>query len=178
MSVPVPGLEELPFDEIWAVDFEYIANPGERPDPVCLVARELRHGRLVRPWQDELRAMRQPPYATDRSSLFVSFYAPAELGCHLALGWPLPERIIDLYAEFRAGFNGKPLPAGRGLLGALIQHGISSMDAIEKDEMRQLILSGGPWTAEQRRDILDYCQSDVDALADLLPAMLPQIIGH
>jgi hypothetical protein len=28
----------LPFQEVWAVDFEFIANPGERPAPVCMLA--------------------------------------------------------------------------------------------------------------------------------------------
>ena len=41
--------------------------------------------------------------------------------------------------------------------------------------MRDLILSAGPWSASQRQGILDYCESDVIALADLLTAMLPQI---
>ena len=51
--------------------------------------------------------------------LFVAYYAPAELSCFLALGWPLPARILDLYIEFRAETNGLALPIGRGLLGAL-----------------------------------------------------------
>jgi DNA polymerase I len=38
-----------------------------------------------------------------------------------------------------------------------------------------LILRGGPWTDVEREAILDYCESDVAALARLLPAMLPQI---
>ena len=41
--------------------------------------------------------------------------------------------------------------------------------------MRQLAMRGGPYTAAERLALLDYCQSDVDALARLLPAMLPQI---
>jgi hypothetical protein len=41
--------------------------------------------------------------------------------------------------------------------------------------MRSLILRGGPWSAEERTAILDYCASDVAALERLLPAMLPHI---
>ena len=41
--------------------------------------------------------------------------------------------------------------------------------------MRALILRGGPWSDAERAAILDYCESDVAALARLLPAMLPQI---
>jgi DNA polymerase-1 len=48
-------------------------------------------------------------------------------------------------------------------------------DALEKDSMRTLVMSGGPWSREEQVQILDYCQSDVDALARLLPAMLPKI---
>jgi hypothetical protein len=44
-----------------------------------------------------------------------------------------------------------------------------------KKAMIELILSGGPWTEEERVAILDYCRSDVDALEQLLPKMLPHI---
>ena len=50
-----------PYREIWLVDFEFIALPGERPSPVCLCALELRTGRLVRQWRDEFG--RTPPYS-------------------------------------------------------------------------------------------------------------------
>ena len=41
--------------------------------------------------------------------------------------------------------------------------------------MRDLVLRGGPWSDAERSAILDYCESDVAALARLLPAMLPNI---
>jgi DNA polymerase I len=161
------------FREIWAVDFEFIAGPGERPDPGCLCARELRSGREVRLWRDELGST--PPYTIDAGSLFVCYYASAELGCHLALGWPMPQRILDLFTEFRCGTNGLTVPAGNGLIGALTAFGLDTMGAVEKEEMRALVMRGSPWTAEERAAVLDYCMSDVDALARLLPAMLPRI---
>ena len=65
--------------------------------------------------------------------------------------------------------------AGRGLIGALTAYGLDSIGAVEKDEMRNLVMRGGPWSADERAAILDYCESDVDALARLLPAMLPKI---
>jgi DNA polymerase family A len=161
------------FREIWAVDFEFIAGAGERPVPVCLCARELRSGREIRLWRDELGPA--PPYPIDAGSLFVSFYASAELGCHLALGWPLPERILDLFTEFRCRTNGFTVPAGNGLIGALTAFGLDTMGAVEKDEMRALVMRGGPWSDDERTAVLEYCMSDVDALARLLPAMLPRI---
>ena len=165
-------MEARTFKEVWAVDFEFRSESGERPIPVCLVARELISGAApIRIWAEQFGA--QPPYPTDSSSLFVAYYAPAEMGCHLALGWPLPVNVLDLYAEFRALTNGKVLPHGEGLLGALAYFGLDGITSMEKDAMRKLIMLGGDYTADQREAILDYCQTDVDATAGLYAAMAP-----
>ena len=162
----------LPFREVWALDAEFISEPGAHPVPVCMVARELGSNRLVRLWQDKLD---RPPFDVGPDVLFVAYYAPAEWGCFLALGWPLPQRVIDLYAEFRNQTNGIPLPEGRGLLSALSQHGLASITKQQKNTERDLVMRGGPWTVPERARILDYCQSDVDCLGPLLERMLPAI---
>ncbi len=164
-------MENLSFREVWAVDFEFVAAPGEIPAPVCVVARELRTGRLIRMWRDEMLARSTAPYSTGPDAVIVAYYASAEIGCHLALGWPTPTNIIDLFTEFRCLTNGLPVPCGNGLLGALTYFGLDAMDATEKDGMRQLIMDGGPWTCDEQSAILDYCQSDVDALRRLMAAM-------
>jgi hypothetical protein len=41
--------------------------------------------------------------------------------------------------------------------------------------MRDLVLRGGPWEMQERQNILEYCETDVCALEQLLPAMLPFI---
>ena len=161
------------FREIVLADFEFAVTPGNRPVPVCLVADELCSGRRFRLWQDQFGPA--PPYATGRDVLFVAYYASAELGCHRALGWPMPERILDLFCEFSARTNGLDTPGGKGLLGALASFGLDSIGAVEKDEMRELVLKGGPWSETERTAILDYCESDVIALERLLPAMVPEI---
>src|SRR4029077_15487645 len=71
--------------------------------------------------------------------------------------------------------NGLSLPNGAGLLGALTYFGIDGIDMTEKQDLRALILSGGPWSADDRAAILEYCASDVLALERLLAAMLPRI---
>jgi len=162
-----------PYREIWAADFEFMVGAGERPVPVCLCAREVRSGREVRLWQDEFGQL--PPYPTGAHSLFVAYYASAELGCHLALGWSMPERILDPFAEFRCRTNGLETPAGVGIIGALTAFGLDAIGATEKQDMRDLVMRGGPWTDDERAAILDYCMSDADALARLLPAMAPGI---
>jgi hypothetical protein len=161
------------FTEIVLVDFEFTSTPGDRPGPVCLVARELRSGRTIRLWRDQFGPT--PPYATDKHTLFVAYYASAELGSHCVLGWPMPERVLDLFTEFRDRTNGLPTVAGAGLLGALSHFRLDNIGGTEKDEMRSLILAGGPWSEQERAAILDYCESDVVALERLLPAMLPGI---
>ena len=107
-------LDALPFREIWAVDFEFKATDGARPIPHCLVAWELRSGRKIRLWCDEFGPV--PPYSVGPYLLFVAYFASAEIGCHLALGWPQPARILDLFTEFRCRTNGRRPPAGAGLL--------------------------------------------------------------
>jgi DNA polymerase I len=164
-------MDGLPFREVWAADFEYGAANGGRPVPVCLVAKELRSGRLLRLWHDDFG--RLPPYPTDSGVLFVAYYATAEVSCHLALGWPVPERILDLFTEYRVRTNGAKVQ-GRSLLHALDFYGLPGITKAEKDAGRNLAMQGH-WTAQERRDLLDYCQTDVDALAALLPRMRPDI---
>ncbi len=165
-------IERVGFRHIWLVDFEFAAPSGERPEPVCLVARELGSGRTLRLWRDQLR---HAPYEIDRDSLLVAYYGSAEVGCHLALGWAPPANLLDLYVEFRNLTNGRDLPCGSGLLGALAWYGLDCMRVAEKDSMRELALRGGPWTSDERKALLDYCEADVDALANLLPRMVPDI---
>jgi DNA polymerase I len=148
--------DNIPFKEIWAADFEFDARSGENPKVACLVAWELRSGRKTRLWHNDFGVA--PPYFTGSDSLLVAYYASAEIGSHLELGWPVPERVLDLFTEFRNHTNGIYLPNGNGLIGALAYHGLSSIGAVEKTEMRDLVLRGGPWTD------------------GLLPAMLPKIL--
>lgn len=161
------------YRRVWCLDFEFQAPPGGRPVPLCLVAREIVSGDLVRTWLTDGRP--SPPYGAGPDELFVAYYSSAEWGCHLALGWPLSVRVLDLFAEFRNLTSGVPVPCGNGLLGALAFFGFDGIGATEKDGMRQLALRGGPFTDTERVALLDYCQSDVDALARLLPVMLPRI---
>jgi DNA polymerase I len=124
-------------------------------------------------WQDQLGSL--PPYDVSPDSLFIAYYASAELNCHRSLGWKQPERILDLYVEFKNLTNGLPVLNGKGLLGALAYYGLGAIDGTEKTEMRDLVLRGGPWTEEEKAAILEYCKSDTDSLARLLIKMLRHI---
>jgi hypothetical protein len=164
------------FEEAVLFDFEFnggTRNPrsdGNRPSVVCLVAWELRSGRRFRLWRDQLG--KEPPYRTDNRTVFFAFYASAELTCHLSLGWKLPINIIDLFAEFRCLTNhsGDHQPPA-GLLAALDHFKLDSIEARTKEHWRDIVLRGGPWSDDERRGILDYCESDVAALDKLIPIM-------
>lgn len=163
------------YREIWLVDFEYRQPPGERPFPICMVAREARSGRLLRLWMDELRHLPESPFSIQPDSLFIAYFASAEINCFLSLNWLIPQRIIDLYVEFRCRTSGLPTSSGRSLLDALTYFGLDSIEAAEKEAMRDLAMRGDPYSVDERQALLDYCQTDVDALARLLPAMIDKI---
>jgi DNA polymerase I len=167
----------LPYRHIIVADFEFESRSGDRPRPVCLVARDLNSKQEWRIWRDQFGAA--PPFPIGDDALFIAYYASAELGCFKALGWPNPANILDLFCEFRLRTNktrarGMPhVPAG--LVDALRYFAQDSLTAVEKDAMRDLVLRGGPWSADEQAAILDYCATDIDALERLLPAMLPRI---
>jgi DNA polymerase I len=161
------------YEQIIYWDFEFVSKPGQHPDVVCLAWHEWPSGQTHRLWRDQLGD--RPPFRIDDKVLCVCFVGNAELACHLALGWPLPVNVLDLSAEFRCITNGRIVPAGKGLLGALAYYGLDSIDSKRKDAIRDRIMEGWPFTDEERAEILLYCASDVDAMVRLLPKMLPDI---
>ena len=163
------------FDEIVLADFEFSAPPGEIPKPVCLIAHEIRSGRVHRLWRDKFVSCKEPPYPVGSKTLFVSYFASAEFSCHLALDWQLPAKTVDLYTEFRLLTNGIGTPCGDSLLGALAYFGLEGIESVEKDSMRQLAQRDTDWSADEKAQLLDYCESDVLALKHLLDAMAPKI---
>ena len=165
-------------DGIYFVDFEFYpagGREGNLPTPVCMVVQEWPTGHPRRYWQDDLEQMAAAPFPTGEKALFVAYYACAEMDCFHVLGWAHPTHVLDLFTEFRCLTNGLHLGHGSGLLGALLHYGLPHIGGEQKDTMRNLILNGGPWNASEQVAILDYCESDVVALAHLLNAMKNQI---
>jgi len=163
---------------VWGVDFEFhplAGQEGNPPVPVCMVARNFQNGETIRLWQDELTHRDSAPFPTDGTTLVVAFYASAEASCFEVLGWPQPMHLLDLFTAFRINTNGLSLPAGNGLVGALAWFGLPSISSGEKDEMRDLVLRGGPWGEKERSAILNYCESDVVALERLFTALEPTL---
>jgi len=177
--------QDLPFREVWAVDTEFypgpgLANGGQEGDaitPLCLVALEMRSGRLVRQWQNEFG--RCPPYSIDPGSVVLGYMASAELGTHLALDWPQPANVLDPYIEFRHHVNDGSIEKRDkgffGIGGALRYFGGDGIDTAYKHDMRVRILQGPPFTGDERDAILNYCEVDVRSLARLTRHIVPTI---
>jgi DNA polymerase I len=178
---------ELPFEELWAVDTEFYPGPGlangsregDAPTPLCLVALEMRSGRIVRLWQDDFGPF--PPYRLDAGALIMGYMVSAELGSHIALGWGRPACALDPYIEFRHHVNDGAAKAAErekgffSLDGALCYFHENGVDTAHKKEMRDRILQGPPFTADERTAILAYCEEDVRALARLVKHIIPTI---
>jgi DNA polymerase I len=162
------------YEEIWAEDTEFIVHPGERPDVVCLCARELRSGRTLKLFRDQL-LYGQQPFRTDNKVVHIGFSYQAEGTSLLSLGCPVPRNVIDLSPIFRCLTNGRETPEGKGLIGMQRYYGLPTIGTKRKETMRDRILRGWPFTPEEREQILEYCLSDVEPLFRLLALTLPEI---
>lgn len=163
---------------VFLIDFEFRpenGREGNTPEPVCMVVKDFPSGVTRRYWKEDLESRSTSPFSVGCDALCVAYFACAEMDCFIKLGWPLPENVLDLFVEFRCLTNGTTPPNGAGLIGALLYFGLPTIAAQEKETMRDLVLRGGPWTAAERQSILEYCETDVCALEQLLPAMLPHV---
>jgi len=166
--------KDLPFQNIYAIDFEFYGNDGDIPKIVCMVMQNIKTMEISRVWHDQLKEMKTPPFNMGENTLLITYFAPAELQSMLALNWSTEVSVIDLFAEFRCETNGNPDISRKGLVNALGYYELNHLIPEEKEEMRSLILSGGPWTKGQRQDILQYCEQDVVALSPLFNTILKQ----
>jgi hypothetical protein len=114
------------FTSIWVVVVAVQARSGEQLAPLALAAKAVGMGQLVELGVPKLLGVIRPPYPTGPQSLIVTFDAQEVVASHLALGWRVPERIVDLMIEFRNVSNGHRGPAIGGLAGALLWFGQST----------------------------------------------------
>ena len=161
--------------QYWAVDFEFVSLPGENPRPLCVVAHNLVGGQRIRKWIDPENPG-ECPYPTGPDDVMLAYYASAEIGCHIALGWPVPQRVIDLCAEFKLLTSGLFLKHGRGQLGALLHFGLATgVTAEKKQDWQRLAAGGGNLSQAEKEGLLDYCEADVTGLSRLWNSMRPGV---
>jgi hypothetical protein len=135
-----------------------------------------------------LLRLKRAPFDTGPDAVIVAYSATAELSCFLALGWPFPHHVIDLFIQMRAVVNGRSdIPKQHpGLLVACEMYGISSSTSTAyKEEMRALILSkmnvadaalAAAFSSEERRSIQAYNRFDgIEGTVPLLDVMADEI---
>ena len=160
------------FAHVISHDFEFLPDANGISRVVCGVFKDLRTGKLHRLWEGDFGP--SPPFPVDDSALWLAFKADAEMQCFLALGWPLPVNVIDLYAEFRNQTNGEIEPKHKGavsLLGALRYYDLEGIGADENEYWIKHILAG----ASDVEGVLAYCQSDVDETGELFLTMFGKL---
>jgi DNA polymerase I len=92
-------------DGVCVYEDQYARITGNPPIPVALAAIEYHSGQRIVLDMEQLAAMKAPPYDISADSLVCCFFGPAEMNVHLALGWPLPANLLDLYAENKNHVN-------------------------------------------------------------------------
>ncbi len=167
-------------EHIWIADTEFYGADGDLPVPVCSVFHNPLTGQTIRQWY-ERGDTPQPPVPLDNSTLFIAFAAQAELMTFIQLGWEMPRRILDLFIEYRhlnnEYYRVQEMKAQKAfnLLAAASSYGIHLESADFKEEMRDLILRGHPYTPEEQDKIMDYCELDVMETAGLAEKMWTDI---
>jgi len=171
------------FAHVYVVDTEYVAKPGERNHPVCLVARSVSDDADIGLFFDE---QHPTPFQSPEETLLIGYNLSSELQTMLALGWQLPAHCLDLYVEFLNLVNGvwlgntKLRELGTGLQDAVTSFGGSPTDFWRgiKDDERDYVLTHvtsapeGVTQADHQKRILSYCREDVDATYWLAEQML------
>ncbi len=115
------------FNSIYVVLCGVTDNSADPPSPIYVAMLNLNDGSTFQIDVSKLHSHRQPPYPTGAQALLVSIGVEDLLSVHLALGWRMPERLLDLIVEFRNITNGKFVTGGPGLVGSLIWYGLPAV---------------------------------------------------
>jgi DNA polymerase-1 len=163
------------FDEysgVYFVDTEFRQPEGEIPEVHCLVYRP--KGGLCRQlWTDYGEAM--PSFLGDANNLIVCYSAAAEWQSFQALGWDVKCDVLDLWVVFRRLTNGLVQLNKTGQLDALAVFSVQGCCKGHKTQMREMAIRGGPFTDLEKRELMDYCQQDVEDLETLFGKLLTGI---
>jgi DNA polymerase-1 len=173
----------IPFKRAFSIDFEYRADPGERPHIWCLAVRDHATGETKKWWRNGLLLMSQPPFPTDSDTLVYSYAMTAEMSCFKQLGWKPPEYLLDLFAEYRWATNGRLVyftgadsnflkKRKNGMLAAAFQLGVPAMASARKEAMRQLAMTRWEFTPEEQVEMMVYCGDDTGIAAGILDRLL------
>jgi hypothetical protein len=154
-------------------DFEFAQNKFGFPVVRCVAFHDLTTGEQGTLWTDALGSI---PSVFTGDYAMVAFTAKAELSCFLALGWPFPPQVLDLFFLYKRVINGDPDNKGSGLFQALASYGIHyGYDEAQKHYFQMLAAElDHQYTEKEKTDLEAYCYGDVRATALLYLAMVEE----
>lgn len=130
---------------------------------ICYVYKDLRTGEVYRFTKENRYG---DPHFDFENTLVVCHYALAECGSFLADYIPLPKNIWCTWTEEKNVNNA--YTDKFDLLNTARRYGYKDiLSDVEKTYFRDLILNNTEYSKEQLQQILDYCQTDVEATGDI-----------
>jgi hypothetical protein len=163
------------FDNIIVVNF--VCNPqnNEASTPIVMTAHNIKNGERWINHTNELKSAPKPPYPQGGDTLLISFYPSHQIKSYLALGWDLPEYVIDLYAEFRTLTNGHELASGGNtLMGALNYFGHCGLNVIKPKNI-SLLEAKGSLNQSEISTLTKYSKQITKWTEELFYSMRPNI---
>jgi DNA polymerase I len=169
------------------IDFEYYAPAGCNPRPICVAWICPTTGDSGTQWLWDEPPSR-PPFPMTVETVFVSYNIAAEVSCFLALNWPRPTNVIDLWLEYVQHLNVWPVKAPewkpkrappkkprKGLLDAMRAFGLDATPSEVKAHFQQRAQEGPPWSDEDRTQMPVYCLDDVKMIVRLADPLLTAV---
>ena len=143
------------------LDIEFQKETGSLPVPLLAVMQTLESDEYLRfDLKNAPDIQRLKSLLSDDVTL-CAYYLPAEISCLMALDIKVPNKLLDLFVEYRWLRNGVALRFS--LLEAASYFGIHTISEEEKKRLRQIAIDG-PRTSEEMEELFDYCQEDVRVL--------------
>jgi DNA polymerase I len=168
------------------IDFEFFAPAGCNPQPICIAWICSTTGESGARWLwDKLQSC---PFPMTAETVLLSYNVAAEVSCFLALNWPRPTNVIDLWLEYVQVCNGWPVEAPewkprrapikkprKGLLDAMRAYGLEATPSEVKAHFQTRAQEGPPWSVEDRERMPVYCLDDVEMIVRLADPLLTAV---
>lgn len=141
---------------------------------LCFVYKDLTTGQVWKDWVKDDSVI--VPKFDFETTLFVCFYATAEVGCFLKTYQGRPPFIFDCWTEYAKLYkNRKQL----SMLAAASAYGADKvMSKEDKEANRDLIIKQDTWSKEEKQKILDYCERDVLQTEQIFYELLKDLEKH
>jgi len=162
------------YNEIVGFDSEFSCPDGHNPSRHCAVFYEFRSGRIVGWLTEDFPA--SLPFSTGDDALWIAYAGASDLrSIFLSDGRALPTNYLDLCVESKLRFNSPGPDRGLpGLTESLDRFRIFHIDPDEKKK-NQKRYAKPELTADDKRDVIPYCETDVTPLPEFFLTLLPDL---